>query len=180
MRIRSTVAVLIGVCFAAGVALANQHTEMPKPGPETKKLDAFAGKWKTEATMQPGPWGPGGKMAGEQDCTWFEGGWQLVCRENSEGALGKMKSEAVLGWNGEEKVYKYQGFDSMGMMGTASGTNSGNTWSWTGQDKMGGKVIHSKYTITLTSPTSQTFKWEVSDDGGKTWKTAADGKSTKK
>ena len=184
MTIRKTIlgtaAVLAGLCFGASAVLANQHTEMPKPGAETKKLDGFAGKWKTEATMQPGPWGPGGKMTGEQECTWFEGGWQLICRENSEGAMGKMKSEAILGWNGEEKVYKYMGFDSMGMMGQATGTVSGNTWAWTGEDKMGGKLIKSKYTITMPSPTSQTFKWEVSDDGGKTWKAAAEGKSTKK
>ena len=89
--------------------------------------------------------------------------------------MGKMKSEAILGWNGEEKVYKYMGFDSMGMMGQATGTVSGNTWSWTGEDKMGGKLIKSKYTIVMPSPTSQTFKWEVSDDGGKTWKTGGRG-----
>ena len=94
----------------------------PRPGPETKKLELFAGKWKGESEMKAGPWGPGGKMTSESDCTWFEGGFQLVCRESASGAMGKMKSEAVLGWNGEEKIYKYQGFDSMGMMGSATGT----------------------------------------------------------
>lgn len=182
MTIRSMVrgsAVAAAVGFAASLVLASQHTEMPKPGPETKKLEVFAGKWKGESTMQPGPWGPGGKMTSEQECTWFEGGWQLVCRENSGGAMGKMKGEFILGWSNEEKVYKFMGFDSMGMMGTATGTVTGNTWNWTGEDKMGGKLIKSKYTITMQTPTSQTFKWEMSDDGGKTWKTAAEGKSTK-
>jgi hypothetical protein len=171
------VAAFAGLCFAA--SLAAQQTEAPKPGPEVKKLEAFAGKWKGESDMKPGPWGPGGKMTSESDCTWFEGGFQLVCRENGKGAMGNMKSEAVLGWNGEEKVYKYMGFDSMGMMGTANGTISGNTWNFTGEDKMGGKMIKSRYTITVPSPTSQTFKWETSEDG-KTWSTAAEGKSTKK
>jgi len=59
MTIRKTIlgtaAALAGLCFGASAVLANQHTEMPKPGAETKKLDGFAGKWKTEATMQPGP-----------------------------------------------------------------------------------------------------------------------------
>jgi hypothetical protein len=117
-------------------------------------------------------------MTSDQDCTWFDGGFQLVCRENGSGAMGKMKSEAILGWSPEEKVYKYMGFDSMGMMGSATGTVSGNTWSWTGSDKMGGKLIHSRYTVTVTSPTTQTFKWETSEDG-KTFTTAAEGKSTK-
>ena len=52
----------------------------------------------------------------------FEGGFQLICRGDATGVMGKVKSEAVLGWNGEEKVYKYKGFNSSGMMGSASGT----------------------------------------------------------
>lgn len=177
MRLRMIASVAVGLCLFAGAALA-QAPGPPKPGPEVKKLDAFAGKWKGESEMKPGPWGPGGKMTSESECTWFEGGFQLVCRENSKGAMGNMKAESVLGWNGEEKVYKYAGFDSSGMMGAANGTVSGNTWTWTGEDKMGGKMIKSRYTIVVTSPTSYTFKWETSQDGT-TWATAADGKSTK-
>ena len=30
---------------------------------------------------------------------------------------------------------------------------------------MGGKLIRSRYTVVVTSPTSQTFKWETSEDG---------------
>ena len=164
--------------FVSGAILAGPPPEAPKPGPEVKKLEPFAGKWKGEADMKPGPWGPGGKMTSESECTWFEGGFELVCRENGSGAMGKIKSEGVLGWSAEEKVYKYMGFDSTGMMQTATGSATGNTWNWTGTDKMGGKLIHSRYTVVLTSPTSQTFKWETSEDG-KTWSTAAEGKSTK-
>jgi hypothetical protein len=115
------------------------------------------------------------------------GGWNeesqshrlLVCRGDSSGVMGKIKSVAVLGWNAEEKVYKYMGYDNMGMMGSATGTATGNTWNWSGEDRMGGKLIKSKYTVVLTSPTTQTFKWETSEDG-KTWATMAEGKSTKK
>jgi hypothetical protein len=159
----------------SAIAFAQQA---PTPGPETKKLEPFAGKWKGEAEMKPGPWGPGGKMMSESECTWFEGGFQLICRESGSGAMGKMKSEAVLGWSSEEKVYKYQGFDSMGMMSAATGSSNGNTWTWRGTDKMGGKTIHSRYTVKLDSPTTQSFKWETSEDG-KSWTVAAEGKSTK-
>ena len=176
MKVRTLTAVFISAGLGAALALASP--EAPKPGPEVKKLEVFAGKWKGESDMKPGPWGPGGKMMTDSECTWFEGGFEIVCRETGKGAMGNMKSEAVLGWNGEEKVYKYMGFDSMGMMGSATGTVSGNTWNWTGEDKMGGKVIKSRYTIVVPSLTSQTFKWETSEDG-KTWSTAAEGKSTK-
>jgi hypothetical protein len=177
MKVRTLTAAFVFAGFGPALALA--APEAPKPGPETKKLEVFAGKWKGESEMKPGPWGPGGKMTSESECTWFEGGFEIVCRETGKGAMGNMKSEAVLGWNGEEKVYKYMGFDSMGMMGSATGTVSGNTWNWTGEDKMGGKMIKSRYTIVVASPTSQSFKWETSEDG-KTWSTAAEGKSTKR
>ena len=173
-----SIAITVGFCLVAGVTLAQAPQAPPKPGPEAKKLDAFAGKWKGESDMKPGPWGPGWKMTSEDDCTWFEGGFQLVCRGSGNGAMGMVKSEGVLGWNGEEKVYKYMGFDSTGMMMSATGSVSGNTWSWTGEDKMGGKMIKSRYTIVMPSPTTQTFKWETSEDG-KTWNAIMEGKSTK-
>jgi hypothetical protein len=177
MRIRHVSAALT-IGLVATVAMAQQQTP-PKPGPETKKLDAFAGKWQGEADMKPGPWGPGGKMTSEDDCSWFEGGWQLVCHSSGKGAMGSMKGEGVMAWSPEDKVYKYMGYDSMGMMTHATGTNTGNTWNWKSTDKMGGKTVHSRYTVTLTSPTTQTFKYETSEDG-KRWTTAAEGKSTKK
>jgi hypothetical protein len=175
---RSRIALVLLACGVVAAVLA-QAPAPPKPGPETKKLDAFAGKWSGESEMKPGPFGPGGKYTGEDDCTWFEGGWQLVCRTTGNGPMGPMKGEGVMAWNSEEKAYKYQGFDSSGMMMTATGKNEGNTWTWTGQDKMGGKLIHSRYTIVKPTPTTQTFKWEMSEDG-KTWTTVMEGKSTKK
>lgn len=178
MKTRMMPLILSGSLVAA-LVLASQDTEAPKPGPEVKKLEVFAGKWSGESDMKSGPWGPGGKMTGEDDCTWFEGGFQLVCRSTGSGAMGKVKGEGIIGWNPEEKRYKYSGFDSTGMMLSASGTNTGNTWNWTGEDMMGGKLVKSRYTIVLTSPTTQTFKWEMSEDG-KTWKTMVEGKSTKK
>jgi len=171
--------VAAALSFGLGAALALASSEMPKPGPETKKLDAFVGKWQGEGEMKPGPMGPGGKMTNQDDCTWFEGGWQLVCRSTGTGPMGAMKGEGVMAWSPEDKVYKYMGYDSMGMMMHATGTVTGNTWSWNGEDKMGGKLIHSRYTVTLASPTTETWKYETSEDG-KTWSTMAEGKATKK
>jgi hypothetical protein len=178
MRIRLlTTALSFGL--ATAVAIAQQPQGPPKPGPETKKLDAFAGKWQGEGEMKPGPWGPGGKMTNVDDCSWFEGGFQLVCHSSGSGAMGSVKGEGVMFWSPEDKVYKYMGYDSMGMSMSAAGTSTGNTWSWKSTDKMGGKTIHSRYTVTLTSPTTQTYKYETSEDG-KAWNTMAEGTSTKK
>ena len=170
-------AILMGFCLAAGVVLAQQAP--PKPGPEVQKLKAFEGKWTGESEMKPSPFGPGGKMTSADECTWNDGGFQLVCKGTSNGAMGKVSGTSVMGWSGEDKAYKYMGYDSMGMMATAKGEVSGNTWTWNGEDKMGGKTFHSRYTIVTTSPTSYMFKWETSEDGTK-WNTVMEGKSTKK
>jgi hypothetical protein len=180
MRHRLSAAVL-ALAFGAATLPAQLDAQQgpPKPAPETKKLDAFAGKWQGEGEMKPGPWGPGGKMTNVDDCSWFDGGFQLVCHSSGSGAMGSVKGEGVMSWSPEDKVYKYMGYDSMGMSMSATGTNTGNTWNWKSTDKMGGKTIHSRYTVTLTSPTTQVYKYETSEDG-KTWNTMAEGKSSKK
>jgi hypothetical protein len=174
-----SIAMTVGFCLVAGAALAQAPPAPPKPGPEVQKLAMFAGKWTGESDIKPSPFGPGGKMTSADDCTWFEGGFQLVCQGSSSGAMGSMKGTSVMGWNANEKAYKWMGYDSVGMMSTATGTVSGKTWTWSGSDKMGDKNIQSHYIMTETSPTSYDFKWEMSEDG-KTWKTIMEGKSTKK
>jgi hypothetical protein len=44
---------------------------------------------------------------------------------------------------------------------------------------MNGKPFHSRYTMVEGSPTSYTYKWDMSEDGTK-WTTMMEGKSTKK
>jgi hypothetical protein len=60
----------------------------------------------------------------------------------------------------------------------ATGSKSGNTWTWTSKMDMAGKSIQSRFVINEESPSSHSYKWEMSEDG-KTWKTMMTGKSTK-
>ena len=73
--------------------------------------------------------------------------------------MGKMKGEAVLGWNAEEKVYKYMGFDSAGMMGSATGTSPATPGAEAAKT---GWVASSSSRATPSSSRRrrrQTFKW---------------------
>jgi len=47
------------------------QTPPPKPGPELKKLDIFAGTWTLDGTMKPGMMGPGGSMTESEKCEWM-------------------------------------------------------------------------------------------------------------
>src|ERR1700722_7690838 len=42
---------------------ASAQMNMPKPGPDHKKLDYFTGSWACDSDVKPGPMGPGGKMS---------------------------------------------------------------------------------------------------------------------
>jgi hypothetical protein len=164
--------------FALGLAQA--PGQVPKPGPEHKKLGYFVGKWVTEGEMKPNPFMPGGKMTSTDTCEWFEGGFAVVCRYDGKGPIGPTKGIGIMGYSTEEKAYTYYGLDNspMGMVSVPLGTVQGKTWTYNDEAKMGGRMVKSRYTITETSPTSYTFKWEMLGEDG-AWKTIADGKATK-
>src|SRR3981081_1614314 len=71
--------ILTSMTLLLGIALsARAQTEIPKPAPELKKLDYFAGTWAAEGDMKPGPTGPGGKFTGTNHVQWMHGAGFLV------------------------------------------------------------------------------------------------------
>ena len=153
--------------------------EMPKPGPEVKKLGYFVGTWKSEGELKENPFGmPPGKFTTTDKCEWFTGGYQVVCHSTGTGSMGAMHSIGILSYNMEDKMYSYYGIDNMGMAEQSKGKVDGNTWVYTADEKMGGKVYHGRYSMDTSSPDSYTYKYENSEDGQK-WTTVMEGKSTK-
>ena len=168
--------------LATAVAGQAQEKKMeaPKPAPEVKKLGFFVGDWTTEGEMKPGPWGAGGKMTGISHCSWMQGGFFVVCRdEGSSVAMGTVHGLGVMGYDAASKSYTWNGFNSMGENEHATGSVDGKTWTYTNESMMNGKTVEGRYTITETSPTSYDFKMETSEDG-KAWGAMMEGKVTKK
>jgi hypothetical protein len=150
----------------------------PKPGPEVKKLAYFVGTWNTEGEVKPNPMMPAGKMTSTDDCKWYPGGFFVVCNSKGNGPMGAVHSMGLLGYSTEDKAYTYSGIDSTGYAGHGTGSTDGRSWTYTSEDKMGGKVFHGRYTMSELSSDSYSFKYEMSEDG-KTWNTVMEGKSTK-
>jgi Protein of unknown function (DUF1579). len=168
-----------GVVLTAWTCLAAEQTrEAPKPLPEHKALGYFAGKWTSESDMKPGPFGPGGKMTSHDDCKWFEGGFQIVCRSEAKGPVGSMTSMGVIAYIPGEHMYTYYGIDDKGMSELSVGKKEGKTWTFLTKTQMGDQPVRSRYTIVEGTPTAYTFKWEASPDG-EHWSTVMEGKSTK-
>jgi hypothetical protein len=154
------------------------QTEAPKPGPEPKKLDLFAGSWTLEGDAKPGPMGPGGKVMETEKCDWMEGGFFLVCHTDFKAPMGDGTSVSVMGYSADDKTYTYREYNSWGESMEAKGSLDANTWTWTSDEKMGDKVMKGRFTMKIVSPTSYTFTYEMSDDGSK-WTNLMDGKATK-
>ena len=167
----------VALMFSAMLSVA-QAPSMPKPAPELEKAKFFLGDWKMSGDVKPGPMGPGGTFTGTQRGQWMAGQFFVVL--NSTSNLGPMKvtGTGYLGYNSEEKVYTYHEFNSDGEMVDARGTVDGDTWTWTNEEKMQGKVMKGRFIEKITSPTSYDMKFEMSVDGGE-YVTVMEAKATK-
>jgi hypothetical protein len=170
--------IVLTLLTASAVALA-QESQMPTPGPEHKAISAFAGRWSFEGKAEDGPMGPGGPITFTENCEMFDGGFALVCRAEGKNPMGPTKSLAIMSYDPEKKAYTYYMTESGFPPFMALGKNDGHTWNWDTETKMGGQTMLTKVTVTVTTPTTQSFEMKMSMDGGKTWLPAVSGKSTK-
>jgi hypothetical protein len=102
------------------------------------------------------------------------GGFYVECR--NEGQLGARL--AIVAYDSHAKVYTSYYANSGGLVGTATGSVEGNTWTWMVEDKFAGKAVKGRTTITMLSPTEQTSKYEMADGKGG-YTTILEGKATK-
>ncbi len=173
-----TLAMISAACLIlAAAALAQQQA--PKPGPDHKKLDVFAGNWMIDGEIKPGSMGPGGKITEYERCEWMDGDFFLVCHTDFKSSMGNGSGMSLMGYSSDDKVYTYREFNSWGEFTDSKGSLDGDTWTWTNDEKMGTTNMKGKFTMKVTSPTSYNFTFEMSTDGTK-WTTVMDGKATKK
>ncbi|MEK6408005.1 MAG: DUF1579 family protein [Acidobacteriota bacterium] len=171
---------ITAVCFVfvlAGVTAAQDATQMPKPGPEQKRLQHYVGTWNVEYEIKPGPMGAGGKMTGTDRSQWLPGGFFVVTHAEGKGSMGEMKGLSIMGYNAEEKVYTYDAFNNFGEAEHFKGTAEGDSLIWTSESKMAGKPTKMRFTAKEISPTMYTMKLEMGADSG--WTTVMEGKATK-
>ena len=162
MKLRTVLA----FSLVTGSVLAQVPT---KPGPEVKKLDFFAGTWKAEGTVPPGPWGAGGKYSVTHTNEWMDGNFFLINHSASKmppGLGGDSLSFGFAGYDADKKVYFLTECDSQGGHGVTEGSLNGDTWTWTSSEKLpDGQVIQHRETNKMLSPVSYRAKSEVSKDG---------------
>ncbi len=176
MQKRSLFASLVLLVFSM-VVLAQQPPSPPQPGPAEKRLNYYGGKWHEEVDMKPGPFGPGGKGITNVSCEWFAG-FHVVCHGDFSGAMGEGKELSIFSYNREDKVYLYYAVNSWGETESAKGAVDGDTWTWHGDSKMNGKVIHGRFTYKEAPPDSASMKYEIQGDDGK-WNAVMEAKASR-
>ena len=162
-----------------GSGLSARVEEIPKPAPELKKLDYFAGTWTTEGEIKPGPMGSGGKFTGTNHVQWMDGEFFLVTHSEFNGAMGKGAETAYMGYDSNDKMYTYDSFNTLGEADHAKGKVDGNTWTWQSETRMAAQTAKGRLIIKVLSATAYNFRFEMSPDGT-TWTTLLEGKTTKK
>lgn len=180
MRVRKPVIAVAVVALALTVGYAGEAPEAPKPTPEHQALGQFVGQWEGKGEMKPGPYGPGGPMSWTESCSWFGGSeFHVVCKSEGTGPMGPTKGLGIMGYDPAHGVYTHYGVDTSGWTGHAKGKREDGTWTFNSKETMGDKTFHSRFMMTMESPTRMTFVWQMSEDG-ETWTTMMEGTTEKK
>ncbi len=176
---RIVLMVWAGAVVSCTAAMAQAPANRPVPGPEHKRLGYFVGQWAGEGELKPSPFGSGGKMTWSETCEWFAGDFAAVCRSDVKGPMGDATGLSVMAYQREDANYVYFGITSIGEVETSTGTVQGKTWNWTGEGKAQGKAFKIRYSINEKTSDLYSFKFEVSQDAGKTWGVVMEGENTR-
>ena len=147
--------------FSTFAIRAQVPSEPPRPGPEQQKLAYFVGKWISEGEMKPSAFGPGGKISFTQTCEWFAGNFSLICHTEASMFGSVIKGLSIMSYDMGERNYVYFETNSMGENNFSRGAVDGDTWTWTGETKMNGQPIRSRFTLKRVSDDSATYKFEM-------------------
>jgi hypothetical protein len=127
--------------------------------------------------MQKSPMGPAGKTEATETCSWFEGEFFVVCHTSGTTPMGKSAGMSIFGWDADHKTYTYFSIDSMGMASSAKGKIDGNTWTWSNEEKMGGKTMKSRFVVAGVSGSPPDVLVDFPD--GQTWSELFSGSETR-
>jgi hypothetical protein len=174
MNTRSSVAVIL-ICGFTSLLFAQAPPAPPTPGPEHKKLEYFVGKWTVESEIKANEFVPAGKTVSTETNTLGPGGFYIESR--AEGGQFPTRF-GFIAYDSHAKVYTSDYANSGGLVGTATGSVNGNTWTWMVEDKFAGYAIKGRTTVTMSSPTQYTIKYEMADEKGG-YATILEGKATK-
>src|SRR5262249_10139611 len=135
---------------------------------------SFLGTWKMESEIKPNEFVPAGKGVINETYTLGAGGFWVERR--AEGQIPR--TFGIIAYDSHSKLYTAFYANSVGVVGTGTGTVEGNTWTWMIEDRFAGKAVKGRTIVTISSDSQQTFKYEMLDANGR-YVTIQEGIATK-
>ncbi len=172
------VGVVTGFFLLTCMLVAQAPQQEPTPSPAEQMMGYFVGDWKLEGTMKVNPTAPAAPFTSTEHAEWVPGNFFVETHSSMKSPMGNIRGMRVMEYNPADKAYTYNAYNSLGEHQVAVGHVAGNVWTWTADEKMNGVVVKGRYTITLVSPTSYTFKSEVATPSGG-WSSVIEGKATR-
>jgi hypothetical protein len=155
----------VGALLAApSLAVAQSHS--PSRSAQVEKLGYYIGTWEGHGETKAGPFGAAGKLSSKMTCSWFSGGFQVVCRGEETGPSGKRAFLNILAYDGTAKAYTEYSVSSFGETEyDKGGSLSGGKLTFVIHQGAGGKAATVRYTEDHLSPVLMTYTAEVSIGG---------------
>jgi hypothetical protein len=165
---------------APSLVLAQPKTDQAsKPSAEVQKLGYYVGTWEGHGETLAGPFGEAGKLSSKMACSWFAGGFQVVCQGEETGPSGKREFLNLKAYDEKAKAYTEYSISSFGETEyNQGGSFVGDRLTWVVDQDAGGKPAKLRYAETRLSPDLISYQAEVSVDG-QPWTAIASGKIAK-
>ena len=168
--------VLLALGLLGAVRVPAESPTARSPGPEVKRLEVWAGKWRLEETVHPTPFGKSGKASYRSVMRMTHGGWVLESRGSGSGPDGLLTWTELTVHDPSTGGYRNHYFDSMGVATSSATTFDGRglkgSWSMT----LEGRTYQCRFTATLGADgKTYEYQWSYSEDG-QSWKPWLDGK----
>lgn len=167
MRLKPMLCTLmVVICAALAVALTDDPV---------KKLGAFLGKWKSEATFADLR-----NASADLECRWSPQGNYLVCEQHVKLSDREQRQLTVYSYNSKDGTYHYSTFSDPGTK-PSDGTLDikGSVWTYNFSFENNGKTTQIRNTNEFTNASNEIFKIVTSIDGGATWKPMLEGSAHK-
>lgn len=156
MTLRNMCALAGGLLLAAAPGVLAQPAgdqkppELPKPAPEMAALDYFVGDWACEGTMEPGPFGPGGKSTSTAKIRDDLGGfWQAGTIKANMPNMPTFEGRFYTTYDTEAKEYAMLWVDSMGASSRSTSKGwQGDSIVYEGEMQMGAEKMLGRDTFT--------------------------------
>lgn len=156
---------LVGALLAApSLAVAQPHPS--RRSAQVEKLGYYVGTWEGHGETKASPFGTAGKLSSKMTCSWFSGGFQVVCKGEETGPSGKRAFLNILAYDGKAKAYTEYSVSSFGETEyDEGGSLTGGKLTFVIRDA-GGKATTLRYTEDHLSPVLMSYTAEVSIRGG--------------